>query len=480
LASPSAIITGNNSTTTLRITGSLKMGNQSASTVGANQWALIGNPYASALDLRNVVAAGGSAGTSFYIWDPKLAGSYSLGAYQTLTPSGGNYIIIPGGGSYGGTGSTVNTIESGAAFFLTATGSTGTVTINESSKVSGSNMVFRPGSTIAEKNLITKLYAINGGNKDLADGNMVFFGDSYSNTVDGLDNLKNYNFGENFSILKGNAELVAERRQVPTGNDTINFAMYSLKTMSYQLQILGDQLAQPNLSAFLEDKFLKTLTTINLDDTTNYTFAVTAAAASKAADRFRIVFKPITVLPVVFTSIKATQQSGKVAVEWAVSNQLNIRQYSIEKSTNGREFAAVGSQAAIGVNGSSQTYTWLDVNPANGINYYRIKSVDANGGFKYTSVVKVILGKGAPSFTISPNPVEGNTVNLQFANQPIGNYTIRLVNNAGQILYSSIKNHAGGSAAQIMELPSSVAKGAYQLEIIAPDSSRQIQKLLIK
>jgi hypothetical protein len=71
-------------------------------------------------------------------------------------------------------------------------------------------------------------------------------------------------------------------------------------------------------------------------------------------------------------------------------------------------------------------------------------------------------------------------VNLQFANQPMGNYNISLVNNSGQIVYSSTKNHAGGSATQIMELPSSVAKGAYQLEIIAPDNSRQIQKLLIK
>ena len=480
LASPSAIITGNNSTTTLRITGTLNSGNQAASNVGADKWALIGNPYASAIDLRNVATSGGSAGTSFYVWDPKLAGSYNLGAFQTLTPSGGNYIVVPGGGSYGSTGSTVNTIESGAAFFVTATASAGTVNINESSKTSGSNMVFRPGSLMTEKNLVTNLYAINGSVKSLADGNMVLFGDSYSNTVDGLDNLKNYNFGENFSILKGNTELVAERRQVPTSNDTINFAMYSLKTISYQLQILGDQLAQPNLIALLEDKFLKTFTTINLDDTTNYTFAVTAVAASKAADRFRIVFKPIIVLPVTFTSIKATQQTGKVAVEWAVSNQLNIRQYSIEKSINGRVFTAAGSQVAIGVNGSNQAYNWLDVNPANGINYYRIKSVDANGGFKFTSIVKVVLGKGAPSFTISPNPVEGNTVNLQFANKPGGNYTIRLVNNAGQILFSSIKNHAGGSATQIMELPTSVAKGAYQLEIIAPDNTRQIQKLLIK
>lgn len=480
LASPSAIITGNNSATTLRITGNLKNGNQSAANVGADQWAVIGNPYASAINLRNVVAAGGSAGTSYYVWDPKLAGSYNLGAFQTLTLSGGNYIIVPGGGSYGGTGSIVNNIESGAAFFVTATSTAGTITINEGSKASGSNMVFRPGSTLTEKNLITKLYVINGAKKELADGNMVFFGDSYSNAVDGLDNLKNYNFGENFSILKGTAELVAERRQVPTGNDTINFAMYSLKTMSYQLQILGDQLAQPNLAAFLQDKFLNTLTSINLEDTTNYTFAVTAAAGSKAADRFRIVFKPISILPVTFTSVKATQLNGKVAVEWAVSNQLNIRQYSVERSINGRTFTAVGSQAAIGVNGSSQAYSWLDVNPANGFNYYRIKSIDANGGFKFTSIVKVILGKGAPSFTISPNPAEGNTVNLQFANQAAGNYTIRMLSIAGQIVYSNIKNHSGGSATQIMELPSSVAKGAYQLEIIAPDNSRQIQKLLIK
>ena len=458
LASPSAIITGNNSATTLRITGTLNSGNQAASNVGADKWALIGNPYASAIDLRNVVTAGGSAGTSFYVWDPKLAGSYNLGAFQTLTPSGGNYIVVPGGGSYGSTGTTVNTIESGAAFFVTATASAGTVNINESSKNSGSNMVFRPGSLMTEKNLVTNLYAINGSVKSLADGNMVLFGDSYSNKVDGLDNLKNYNFGENFSILKGNTELVAERRQVPTSNDTINFAMYSLKTISYQLQISGDQVAQPNLIALLEDKFLKTFTTINLDDTTNYTFAVTAAAASKAADRFRIVFKPINVLPVTFTSIKATQQTGNVAVEWTVSNQLNIRHYSIEKSTNGRVFTAAGSQVAIGVNGSNQAYNWLDVNPANGFNYYRIKSVDANGGFKFTSIVKVVLGKGASSFTISPNPVEGNTVNLQFANKPGGNYTIRLVNSAGQILFSSIKNHAGGSATQIMELPTSVAK----------------------
>lgn len=480
IASPSAIITGNNSTTTLRITGTLNNGNQTPSSVSADKFALIGNPYASAINLRNVVAAGGSAGTSYYVWDPKLAGSYNLGAFQTLTLSGGNYIIVPGGGSYGGTGSIVNNIESGAAFFVTATSTAGTVTINEASKAAGSNMVFRPGSTATEKNLITNLFAVTANGKSLSDGNIVFFGDEYSNDVDGVDSRKNSTFGENLSIIRNSKELVAERRKIPAANDTIQFSMYYLKNIPYELQILGDQLHQSNMLAFLEDKFLNTSTPINLDDTTNYSFTVTANVATKAADRFRIVFKPIIVLPVSFTNIKATLQNAKVTVEWGVSNQTNIKEYVVEKSLNSRQFAAIGSKSATGNNGSSQVYSFLDNTPAIGVSYYRIKSVDLSGAFKYTSIVKMVSGKKLPTILVSPNPIEGNVINLQFGNQPSGRYSVKLISTTGQTVYSNIRNHAGGSATQILELPSTVSGGAYQLEIIAPDNSRQVQKLLIK
>ena len=49
-------------------------------------------------------------------------------------------------------------------------------------------------------------------------------------------------------------------------------------------------------------------------------------------DRFRIVFAPSVVLPVTFTSVKAYRQDKNINVEWRVENEMNIKQYEVEKS----------------------------------------------------------------------------------------------------------------------------------------------------
>jgi len=474
---PSSSIAAVNSTT-LRTKGSLYMGNRPAVNVAADKFGMVGNPYASAIDLRNVAASGGCVGTSFYVWDPKLEGSYSIGAYQTLTPSGGNYVVIPGGGSYGSSGTVTNTIQSGAAFLVQATGSAGTVTINESSKVAGCNMVFRPAGINADHNLVTNLYAVNSGTKVLADGSMIFFNDDYSNTIDGQDSRKQVNFGENLGIASGNAELVVERRAVPTANDTIHFIMYGLKRMSYQLQLFGDQVDN-NLLPFLEDKYLHTETFINLADTTNYTFTVDVNAGSAAEDRFIIVYKTGGILPVTFTSVAASQQANGIGVKWQVSNQTNVREYLVEKSLNGRNFNTAAAVPVATSNSTLATYNWLDVNPVQGANYYRIKSVDANGKFTNTQIVKVLLGDAAPVVTVSPNPVEGGVMSLQFVNQAKGNYNVRLINSTGQIVFSRGVDHNGGSASQTIVLPSGIGSGIYQLEVTVPGERSRTQRIII-
>ncbi len=473
----SSIVAG--SATVLRTNGTLYTGNQSATSVTANKFGLIGNPYACALDIRNIAIAGGCTGTSFYVWDPKLLGSYNLGAYQTLTLSGGNYIIVPGGGSYGSSGSTVNTIQSGAAFFVQSVSSSGTVTITESSKTSGSSVVFRPGSTIADKNLIINLYALNGANKNLADGNMVFFNNNYSNAIDGYDNKKMINFGENISMIKNGAELAIERRMVPTGNDTIQYAVFKLKKISYQLQILADKLDNQNLQAFLIDKYLNTSTSINLDDTTNYTFTVDAIAGSFAEDRFKIIFKSIGALPVTITHFNATKNDKKVVVEWQVTNQLNISKYQVEKSNNGISFTAANTMAALNNNTSNTAYTWVDENPFSTISYYRLKSIDNDGSFKYSTIVKVVFDKMNQTITVSPNPIMGNALHIQMANQPNGKYTFALINTIGQVVYNNKMVSSSSSTNLLFNLPATITNGNYQLKVIMPNNDIQYQKVVI-
>jgi hypothetical protein len=465
--------------TTLRSKGSVIQGDLNVVSVGDGQLALLRNPYASAIDLRNVVV-GGSLVDAFQVWDPKLDGSFGLGGYQTLTRDGSDYEVTPGGGSYDSSGSIVNTIESGAAFFVQATGGTGTIQILESSKTAGSNLRFRPAGVLAESSrLITNLYAVTANGEKLADGSLIFLDAANNNDIDKKDVKKGTNFGENFGIVKNGTDLVVERRSLSSAGDTIFFKMRGLRRIEYKIEIKPIAINNPLLSAFLEDTYKATLTPLSLAGISTYTFTVDANAASAASGRFKIVFRPQGTLPVTFTDIKASQSGKNIAVQWAVANQVNISGYEVEKSINGRSFDKVATRPASQVNGSAANYDWLDGNAVAGVNYYRIKAIELSGKVIYTEIVKVTLGKNGTGITVSPNPVQGNLVNIQLNNQQAGRYSIRLVNNGGQELYKNVIQHTGGSASQSVNLPSSLIRGIYQLQIIAPDQTKQIQKLII-
>ena len=191
------------------------------------------------------------------------------------------------------------------------------------------------------------------------------------------------------------------------------------------------------------------------------------------------MFRPQGTLPVTFTAIKASQSGKNIAVQWSVANQVNITGYEVEKSLNGRSFNKVASQSASQVNGSNVTYNWLDENAVTGVNYYRIKAIELSGQVIYTEMIKVMLVKNGTGITVSPNPVQGSLVNIQLNNQRAGRYSIRLINNAGQELYKNVIKHTGGSASQSINLPSSVTRGIYQLQVIAPDQIKQTQKIMI-
>ncbi len=55
----------------------------SSTVLTAPEFESVGNPYASAIDLRKIAATPG-APQFFIVWDPQLAGYYGLGQYQTL------------------------------------------------------------------------------------------------------------------------------------------------------------------------------------------------------------------------------------------------------------------------------------------------------------------------------------------------------------------------------------------------------------
>jgi hypothetical protein len=322
---------------------------------------------------------------------------------------------------------------------------------------------------LAQPQLRTGLYGVNADNSTyMIDGVLSNYDDGYSNNVDDMDAIKSTNTSENLSIKTDGKLLVIERRQTIVKQDTIFLNLTGTKLQKYRLECTATQLNQ-GLSGFLEDNYLHTSTPLNLSGSTIADFNIVNIPGSSAANRFRIVFKQLSTLAVTFTSVKAYQQNKDIAVEWSAENESNLQQYDVEKSVDGNHYTIAKTIAAN--NAILSTYSWLDVNPSAGYNYYRISSTDKNGKTVYSTVVKVLIGKVKQDISIYPNPVTNGIINLQLTNQPAGMYGLRLLNNMGQVMISKQITHVEGSSIETIQLDKYTAHGAYQLEVTKPDGN---------
>jgi len=461
--------------TTLSSAGTLQTGTQVFTCASlALKYTLIGNPYASPIDLNALTL--NNVIKRYIMWDPSLN---QVGGYVVLDD-----ILNTGTFTKSVQSSKLNNqVQSGQAFFVqTQMNASASVTVTEASKSSGVNLYgFRPANT-GLASLTATLYLLNTDNSvKVADGTLAQFRDDFDTAVNWQDARKLGNVNESFGLLRDGAFLAIERRPTITANDTLFFKLTATSARSYEFAFAPDNLYQDGLSAFLIDNYLGTSTPVSLTDTTKIDFSVVSGvAASSASDRFKIIFNESTLgtLPVTFTTVKASQKNTDVAVEWDVDNELNMIQYEVERSADGKTFTQTDITIATGNKNSSIAYSWIDTKPLTGANYYRIKSVDRNGTVKYSQIVRVVTGKAESDISTYPNPVTDNVMTLQFSNEPQGDYIVNLLSSNGQLIYTKQMHVNSNNTSETIKLRPSTAKGTYELKIEGP--AKTTQKVIIQ
>ena len=158
-------------------------------------------------------------------------------------------------------------------------------------------------------------------------------------------------------------------------------------------------------------------------------------------------------------------------VEWKVSNEKDMKQYEVERSSNGLLFTKQATVAAM--NTGSANYNWLDTYVLPGVYYYRIRCINVDGKIQYTGIVKVLIGDGKSLITIYPNPITDGMIHLQLTNAPEGKYKIKLINKLGQLIVQKQITHAGGSATELIKWDYNLAHGMYQLQVTKPDGTEK-------
>jgi trimeric autotransporter adhesin len=112
----------------------------------------------------------------------------------------------------------------------------------------------------------------------------------------------------------------------------------------------------------------------------------------------------VSPFPVSFLGINAIKQNTSVLVGWETSSEVNSSHFIVQRSLNGIDFSSeVGIVPATGNSATKRTYSLFDHSPVTGLNYYRIKQIDIDGRFSYSSVVAVSFEKNV-SVSCYPNP----------------------------------------------------------------------------
>ncbi len=160
-----------------------------------------------------------------------------------------------------------------------------------------------------------------------------------------------------------------------------------------------------------------------------------------------VPFNTTGVVPVNWSFVKAQLRNEQTLISWATEQEINTQKFDIEHSTDGRTFVKIGTVAAAGNSGSRSMYSFTDLQPANGFNYYRIKQTDLDGKYIYSAVVSVLRKDNLLETLIAPNPVK-DVLNLVEPKEVFVS-TVEIYNAAGSLLMRKAIN----SNVQVYSVP---------------------------
>lgn len=112
-------------------------------------------------------------------------------------------------------------------------------------------------------------------------------------------------------------------------------------------------------------------------------------------------------LPLTWLSFTARANGSDVLLQWQVGNVSGNDHFEIEHSSNGADYHPIGveSKSDAQLIRDDQTYRFTDANPAQGQNFYRIKQVDIDGRYTYSSIVEINIASASAAIRLQTNPV---------------------------------------------------------------------------
>lgn len=170
-----------------------------------------------------------------------------------------------------------------------------------------------------------------------------------------------------------------------------------------------------------------------------------------------------SIMPVRLISFKAAAREKNIMLKWQTGSEINNDGFEVQRSRDGQTWSSIHFVKGNGNSNRQHSYEYIDKTAPRGLSFYRLKQMDYNGAYSFSSVVNARIKSSQPGLVISPNPF---TDRIQIAG--IGG-KMTVYSQSGQLLQSITLNND-----QYTYDLSSLLPGVYFVEI--EDETGVIQK----
>ncbi len=185
-------------------------------------------------------------------------------------------------------------------------------------------------------------------------------------------------------------------------------------------------------------------------------------------------------LPVELTSFTAIVNGRNVKLVWNTASELNNFGFEIERATI-NTWNKIGFVEGAGNSNTPRSYAFVD-GFAQGVAQYRLKQIDRDGSFEYSSIVEANIALSANDLTLAqnyPNPFNPTT-NISFVMPTQTKATVKVYNSIGQTVAIMFDGIAQEGLNIVTFDASSIPSGIYFYTLQSGNSIETKKMMLIK
>jgi hypothetical protein len=415
-----------------------------AADASARGFCMVGNPYASTINLNTVLTDNATANgiSAIYVLNSRKGGTAQN--YISYTNLGNSSPLLQG------------YAVSGGGFIVKAKAATSFLTFKESQKVAstqltGNGLIMSapkadelaggrqhevmaiPSQSSAPE--ISGLYMKMEQDPDVYEYTGIYFRTGYEAKYDNNDAL----YLAPLTNTVGMASLSSDGQKAAVNimpdyhqGSRVKLHVYAAATGMYQLKLEGVRNIDEFYDIYLLDHFKKDSLDIRRYGVYNFNVIATDTATF-GGNRFELVIRRKPVPQYLLTNFSGDKITDGVNVAWKTVNESNYTGFTLEKlNKSSSAYEPVYEKQSDG----SAAYSFIDRAPSSGINKYRLKQNDIDGRISYSEPITVFYDKlaGNGLINVFPNPtVEVINVSIP-GTMSSPSYKFRVFNSSGNLV----------------------------------------------